>query len=43
MTQITDAAINFVGTDGDGNCVLVTDEDVLIFYYCAALYCVDLS
>jgi len=27
MSQITDTAVNFEGTDGDGNCVSVTDGD----------------
>jgi len=27
MSQITDTAVNFAGTDGDGNCVSVTDGD----------------
>jgi len=27
VSQITDIAVNFVGTDGDGNSVSVTDGD----------------
>jgi len=27
MSQITDTVVNFTGTDGDGNCVSVTDGD----------------
>jgi len=37
MSQINDTAVNFAGTDGDGNCVSVTDGDGLIFHYLAAL------
>jgi len=28
LSQITDTVVNFAGTNGDGNCVLITDVDV---------------